>query len=106
VDTLIDAQRTEFDLQKRNDIVRQIDALLTKDIPYVLLWNLNYTRLLYWNKFGMPDAVLGKHGDERSAHTYWWADPDAAADLTHAMKTGRSLPARPARALYLDSPPD
>ena len=102
VDALIDAQRTEFDLQKRNETVRQIDAILAKEIPYVLLWNLNYTRLLYWNKFGMPDAVLGKYGDERSAYTYWWADPDAAADLAHAMETGRALPARPTRAVYLN----
>ncbi len=102
VDALIDAQRTEFDVQKRHDIVRRIDAILAKDIPYVLLWNKRGTRLLWWNKFGMPDAPLGKYGDERSVHTYWWCDPDAAADLSHAMETGRALPARPARAVYAD----
>ena len=100
VDALIAAQRAEFDVQKRHDIVRRIDAIVTKDIPYVLLWNKNDTRLLWWNKFGMPDAPLGKYGDERSAHAYWWYDPDAAADLSHAMKTGRALPPRPARAVY------
>ena len=105
VDALIEAQRTEFDVQKRHDIVRRIDAFLTREIPYVLLWNKNDTRLLYWNKFGTPDAPLGKYGDERAAHTYWWADPDAAADLDHAMKTGRALPAHPARAVYSDFTP-
>jgi microcin C transport system substrate-binding protein len=100
VDALIDAQRTEFNVQKRHDIVRKIDAILAEDIPYILLWNKNDTRLVYWNKFGTPDAPLGKYGDERSAHAYWWFDPDAAADLAHAMKTGRTLPPRPARAVY------
>lgn len=105
VDALIDAQRAEFDVQKRHGIVRRIDAILAKDLPYILLWNLNYERLLWWNKFGAPDAPLGKFGDERSVHAYWWFDRDAAADLAHAMKTGRALPARPARAVYADPAP-
>ena len=53
----------------------------------------------------MPDQPLGKHGDERSAHAYWWYDPDAAADLAHAQKTARALPARPARAVYAEPAP-
>lgn len=92
VDALIDRQRTEFDLQKRNDILRRIDAILVQEIPYILLWNKIGTRLLYWNKFGRPENPLGKYGDERTAHTYWWFDPSTAADLTHAQKTGTSLP--------------
>jgi microcin C transport system substrate-binding protein len=100
VDALIEAQRTEFDVQKRHEMVRRIDAILTREVPYVLLWFNRGTRLLWWNKFGMPDAPLGKHGDERSAHAYWWYDPDAAADLDHARKTGRALPPRPGRSVY------
>ena len=95
VDGLVAAQRTEFDLQKRNDILRKIDAILTVEVPYVLLWNKRGTRLLWWNKFGRPDQPLGKYGDERSAHAYWWYDPATAADLEHARKTGTSLPAEP-----------
>ena len=105
VDALIDAQRTEFDVQQRHEIVRRIDALVTRDVPYILLWNKNSTRLLWWNKFGLPDAPLGKYGDERAAHAYWWADPDAAADLAHAVESGRTLPARPARTAYADPAP-
>ena len=104
VDALIDAQRTEFDVAKRHEIVRKIDAILARDVPYVLLWNKKGTRLLWWNKFGMPDAPLGKYGDERAAHAYWWYDADAAADLARAMETERALPARPARAAYGDAP--
>ena len=105
VDALIDAQRAEFDVAKRHEIVRKIDAILARDVPYVLLWYNQGTRLLWWNKFGMPEAPLGRHGDERSAHAYWWYDPDAAADLAHARKTGRALPARPARAVYAEPAP-
>ncbi len=105
VDVLIDTQRTEFDVQKRQEIDRRIDALVARDVPYILLWNLDYKRLLWWNKFGMPDAPLGKYGDERATHTYWWYDPDAAADLAHATETGRALPGRPARTTYEDPAP-
>ena len=105
VDALIDAQRTEFDVAKRHEIVRKIDALLARDVPYVLLWYKQGTRLLWWNKFGVPDQPLGKYGDERSAHATWWYDPDAAADLARARETGRALPARPARAVYAEPAP-
>ena len=100
VDALIAAQRTEFDVQQRHEIVRKIDALVTRDVPYILLWNKRDTRLLWWHQFGMPDAPLGKYGDERAAHAYWWYDPDAAADLARARATDRALPARPARVVY------
>ena len=100
VDALIEAQRTEFDVQVRHGLGREIDEILAREIPYVLLWFTRGTRLLWWNKFGMPEAPLGKYGDERSAFSLWWYDPDPAADLSHARKTGRVLAPRPARAVY------
>ncbi len=95
VDECIARQRTEFDLQKRQAILREIDAILVEEIPYVLLWNINYTRLLYWNKFGMPGHVLGKYGDERAAYGLWWYDEDAVSDLEAAQASGLALPRRP-----------
>jgi microcin C transport system substrate-binding protein len=100
VDALIEAQRTEMDIAKRHEIVKQIDAILSREIPYVLLWYKKATRLLSWNKFGIPDNPLGKYGNENAAYSLWWADPDAEADFTHALATDRALPARPARPVY------
>ncbi len=100
VDALIEKQKTVFDLAQRQDILREIDRRVYAEFPYVLLWNLNYARLLYWNKFGMPDTVLGKYGDERAAYGLWWADEDAAADLEAAVKDKLSLPARPATVQF------
>jgi len=95
VDAMIEKQKTIFDVAKRHAICRQIDAVLAEDVPYALLWNINYTRLLYWNKFGMPPQVLSKYGDERSAYWLWWYDPDAADDLAFAMEEGAHLPPHP-----------
>jgi microcin C transport system substrate-binding protein len=96
VDALINRQKTLFDLAARNGICREIDALVAAQTPYLLLWNLNYTRLLYWNKFGTPSTVLGKYGSEGAVLDYWWHDVDSAAELKAAQAAGTALPARPA----------
>ncbi len=95
VDRLIDESKTEFDMEKRIANLREIDRMLVEEMPYILLWNIDYTRLLYWNKFGTPDHVLGSFHEEWGAKFYWWSDPDQAADLAAARKSGDPLPAPP-----------
>ena len=95
VDELIEKQRTIFDIKERNDILREIDTLIYKTYPYLLLWYSDHTRLFYWNKFGMPDWVLSKYGNEYAALSYWWLDEDAVADLEAAQETGEALPPKP-----------
>ncbi len=92
VDRLIEMQKSIFDISKRNEIYRKIDQMIYKEYPNVLLWNINYTRLLYWNKFGTPDTILSKYGNESSAYWYWWIDEDSEADLKDAMKNKTPLP--------------
>jgi microcin C transport system substrate-binding protein len=67
----------------------------------VLLWNINYVRLLYWNKFGTPDTVLSKYGNESSAYWYWWMDEDSKADLQDAIKNKGFLPPKKS-LIYFD----
>jgi len=95
VDALIEEQKTIFDVARRHEICRRIDQIVYSQAPYILLWNLDYTRLLYWNKFGVPRTVLSKYGDESDAYWYWWYDPDSASDLREAMELDFALPARP-----------
>jgi microcin C transport system substrate-binding protein len=100
VDKLIDQQKTEMDLGKRNEILKQIDKRLMALSPYVLMWQASSTRLLYWDRFGTPKDVLSKFGDEGDALVYWWFDPARAAALDDAMKRDVSLPALPAEIHY------
>ena len=95
VDALIEKQKTLFSITERNAICREIDALVASAVPYVLLWNTDVTRLLYWDTFGMPDTVLSKFGDERSLLGYWWHDADSASELKAALSSGDVLPHRP-----------
>ncbi len=95
VDALIEQQRTIFDVNKRNEIYREIDGLIFQEYPYLLLWNADHVRLLYWNKFGTPDWVLDKYYNEYAALKYWWLDEDARDDLEAAQADGESLPRKP-----------
>ncbi len=94
IDAMIETLRTEFDINKRHVIIREMDARLANDIPYILLWNLNYRRLLYWNKFGAPVTVLPKYAGAAGAYSFWWLDEDSAADLEYAREMELPLPGR------------
>ncbi len=96
VDRLIEKQKTIFDVAVRHDIARQIDAILTANVPYILLWNSNANRILYWNKFGTPPTVLSRLGDHSGARAYWWWDQDAQAELEYARNENLPMPPRPA----------
>ena len=102
IDILIEKQRGEFDLHKRHEIVREIDQILSKEVPYILLWYIDYARLLYWNKFGTPGHVLTKHGSESTALALWWIDPDAELDLESALESGNALSPHPTSVIFDD----
>jgi hypothetical protein len=91
IDSLIELQKTEMDLDKRNDILRMIDKRLTEIVPYVLLWGADHHRLLYWNQFGTPKNVLDKYNREDVIVTYWWKDSEKENVLTEAKKSDKSL---------------
>jgi len=100
VDELIERQKTIFSMVDRNQISREIDSILAEAVPYVLLWNINSVRLLYWNKFGTPPTILSKYSDERSLIGYWWYDQESAAELKAAMNNGAALPLMPAEIKF------
>jgi microcin C transport system substrate-binding protein len=95
VDAKIESIKDEFDVEKRHEVVKEIDAILAEEVPYILLWHTDVVRLLYWNKFGTPDHVLTKYGDESASEYLWWADPAMEADLDAARKSGEKLPGKP-----------
>lgn len=92
IDSLIEAQKTEFDLAKQQAILRKIDNRLLAIMPYALLWQADHHRLLYWQRFGTPKYVLDKYHREDFAGTYWWYDAAKSKALDEAMASGKSLP--------------
>ncbi|PWJ64078.1 MULTISPECIES: extracellular solute-binding protein [unclassified Fibrobacter] len=92
VDSLINLQKTEFDLAKRNEILKALDNRLAEIVPYVLMWQCDHHRILYWNRYGMPEKVLDNFNREDAIPVYWWLDPAKSAALDKAMKENSSLP--------------
>lgn len=95
VDELIEREKTMETVAERQAAYRKIDELVASECPYAFLWQTDTTRLLYWNKFGMPEAVLGKYSDEDCIFTYWWYDEDKARELKETMENGECLPSVP-----------
>lgn len=98
VDALIAAEKSMETFAEREDAYREIDRLVAAECPYAFLWNISAKRILHWNKFGMPEAVLGRHDNEGGVLTYWWYDADKAEELEAAVSSGGFLPAVPAEA--------
>ena len=92
VDRLIAEEKTLDSAAARFDAYRRIDALVAAEVPYVLLWQTDSTRLVYWNKFGMPKGVLSKFDREESVLNYWWYDADKARELDDSIRRGGFLP--------------
>ena len=81
-----------FNVKDRIAAVKEIDKIATEEHLYALGWFAAHTRLLYWNKFGMPDYVLSKTGDEDSLLSLWWFEPSKAEALKEAKEKGTKLP--------------
>ena len=92
VDRLIAEEKGFENAEDRLKAYRRIDSLVAAAVPYVLLWQTDSTRILYWNKFGMPDTVLSPVEREESVLSYWWYDRDRAEELDDAVSRGGFLP--------------
>ena len=91
IDALIESQRTEMNLDQRNEILKKIDQRLVKINPYALLWGSPAARILYWDRFGMPEKVFPRFGDPDDMVAYWWFDSKKDSELEKAKGSGQKL---------------
>jgi len=91
IDRLIEEYDKEFDIHRRTELLRELDGKVFATHHYALAWYLPSQRLLYWRKFGMPEFVLPKYTDWRAVFAYWWVDPQQAAALKAAQKSGEAI---------------
>jgi len=100
VDELIAAEKSMSKMSDRLEAYREIDSLVAAQHTNAFLWNIAETRLLYWNRFGTPDAILSKYADEDAVLSYWWFDPDRERELRESVEAGTCLPSVPLRVSY------
>jgi microcin C transport system substrate-binding protein len=91
VDKWIEQFDAEFDRDKRNELMRKIDGKVYSLTPYLLMWGMPCERVIYWNKFGMPDSVLPGYGRYDDVYSFWWVDPTKDAALKAARQSGAPL---------------
>ncbi|PID57345.1 hypothetical protein CSB45_07415 [candidate division KSB3 bacterium] len=91
IDTILDAYPEMFEKTERIEALRELDGLIYQEHPYILNWYAPFTRVLYWNRFGMPECYFSRFGGSDSILSTWWFDPQKQAQLDDAMKTGSAL---------------
>jgi len=92
VDEICEKYPLMFKASERIEAVREIDKIATEEHLYALGWFAAHTRLLFWDKFGMPEYILSKTGDERSLLSLWWFDENKEVALKEARAKGTKLP--------------
>ena len=91
VDAIIQSLKHETNTATRIALLKKLDKRLVELQPYILLWQSDATRLLYWNKFGHPKQPLGLYNREDAISVYWWIDTEKEKQLDEAVKAGKSL---------------
>jgi microcin C transport system substrate-binding protein len=86
VDELCKAYDKMFNIDDRIRANREIDGILANAYHYVLLWDAPYTRIAYWNKFGVPPGYIPRTGDYSAVWQMWWNDPAKDATLQQALR--------------------
>ncbi|HYF03595.1 MAG TPA: ABC transporter substrate-binding protein [Patescibacteria group bacterium] len=95
VDQLLDIYDSTFTRSKQVEIIKEIDKIQTETFMTAAAWNPRGIRFAVWNKFGVPENVLGKFtqlGDlENYVIGYWWHDEEKAQALENARKNNTPL---------------
>jgi microcin C transport system substrate-binding protein len=92
IDAILDQYPKMFDLKDRIAALQKLDALIYQEQPYVLDWYGPFSRILYWNRFGIPASYFTKIGDYNDMLSMWWYEPDKDKALQDAVKNNTQLP--------------
>ena len=89
-----------FSQEKRVALIQELDHIATAEHPYVFSWYQPCQRVLYWNKFGVPEFGLRRTLEYEDALVTWWFDPAKNNELKKARKSGTSLKEQPLEIHY------
>jgi len=101
VDELLDEYDICFDQSRRIEIIREIDGIFNDEHPIAFSIVRNYSRMMWWDKFGYPHWMFSRYvGEYWDAFYYWWIDEEVQEQLTDAMEDGRKLDLKPIDMKY------
>jgi microcin C transport system substrate-binding protein len=104
VDGLLNLYYHEYDMQKRINTLQKLDSILARKYMTALLWYEDNMKILYWNKFGMPEFGLSQTDYNGLINyrpywpviAFWWTEEGLEANLEKARSTETILPGSPA----------
>ncbi|MBM79186.1 MAG: hypothetical protein CMJ78_01170, partial [Planctomycetaceae bacterium] len=100
VDEICKQYDVSFDQNERRALIQEVDKIVTDEHPYVLWWYQPCQRVMYWNKFGVPEYGFRRVADYDDFYTTWWIDPDKEAKLKDARKNDQKLEVPPIEIHY------
>ena len=101
VDELLDEYDICFDQNRRIEIIQEIDGIFNDEHPIAFSIVRNYSRMMWWDKFGYPNWMLSRYvGEYWDAFYYWWIDEEAHHQLIAAMEENRKLDLKPIDMKY------
>ena len=101
VDELLDEYDICFDQKRRIEIIQEIDGLFSDAHPIAFSIARNYSRMMWWDKFGYPEWMLSRYvGEFWDAFYYWWIDDAKEKTLELAMQQENELPLLPIDMKY------
>ena len=101
VDELLDEYDICFDQKRRVDIIREIDGIFSDVHPIAFSIARNYSRMMWWDKFGYPEWMFSRYvGEYWDSLYYWWYDGSKDSNLKGAIEAGKSLPVKPIDMKY------
>jgi len=103
VDELLDTYYQEYDLKKRTKTLQSLDSILVSKYMTALLWYEDNMKILYWNKFGIPEFGLSEvdynglisHEPYWPIIAFWWIDKALQEKLKQAKDKEIILPGKP-----------
>ncbi len=103
IDEICEEYNGEFDLKKREKLIKELDSILVSNYLMALNWYSEDTKILYWNKFGTPEFVISgvSYSGEITfkllevISTFWWYDEEADKVLQEAKARKTMLPGKP-----------
>ena len=102
IDALCDLYDASYDAKERARYIQEIDSIAVAQKHWVFGWGAPHTlRILYWNKFDLPESGVAYTGDFEQVFGMWWADPEKEALLEKAKKDkNMTMPKGPAEIDY------
>lgn len=101
IDELVAKEKVTFDLKERVKIIREVDKIMCDLYLWAHGWYAPSHRMIWWNRFGMPESILTRYDRYENIVVHWWEDPAKKETLGESVKADKPIaPIPPVESKY------